>query len=674
MQDLASRSLLVWTALSVCAMSAVPARAGSFEGRFYAGDGDAAYLELLDTARRMFAPDPQFQNLPMLYTPAWNGFVEGPTWDAWWVQNSYGTTYCALPFLEEPLVTFLQNAQDLWFDHMGDGERAGNHGYVAPDGSLCDAASPDVVHFRQGDGRHAMHDWGMEFTAAGLLMQAELLLIGREADAVDHYLPMLERCANFIETRRDPANNLFLAGPAANLLAPSYAGWRQPDGSFEKAYLAGLSISYIAALDRLVELERLAGRAEQAALYAGRREAAREGLARLTTEEGYFIKSLDPDGTRHGVYGAAKHGYFAAPPNHDAIAFRIVDDAQARRIYEKIVSIPGLRRHGVIIANEPGLDDMYESPDSWLWQHGTWVNGGHWSTCEARMVLGYYRLGAYDDARRSMEHLLGFARQFRMDNPLVDFGSQVYQPKEPINLCYDTFGPAAAQVRGLFEYLYTADALTLAPHIPPGITRLEQRFPIRFGEKRLYLATHGNGPVTAVRVNGKPWTRHTPAATVALPFAELPPVPVIDLALGGAELPAWDAERPERLEAADTVVTAPALVEWTGLSPETEALLTRAKLFHRACAEAGLGDTYEARHARLVWAYAVVLDERRRLHEAGKLPTLPEASQEAADVSYRDTLTKLANGLAQWMDAPAGEDTGPPTALKRLWEASAAAR
>jgi len=35
----------------------------------------------------------------MLYTPKWNGFVEGPTWDAWWIQNSYGTTYCALPFL-----------------------------------------------------------------------------------------------------------------------------------------------------------------------------------------------------------------------------------------------------------------------------------------------------------------------------------------------------------------------------------------------------------------------------------------------------------------------------------------------------------------------------------------------------------------------------------------------
>ena len=64
-------------------------------------------------------PDPEFQNLSMLYEPSWNGFVEGPTWDAWWIQNSYGTTYSVLPYLQEPYITFLQNSQDLWFNLMG---------------------------------------------------------------------------------------------------------------------------------------------------------------------------------------------------------------------------------------------------------------------------------------------------------------------------------------------------------------------------------------------------------------------------------------------------------------------------------------------------------------------------------------------------------------------------
>lgn len=538
-------SLGLWILIALLRLPPIAAQPMRFEGRFFRGVGDVEYLRLLDTARRMFAPDPEFENLSMLYMPAWNGLVEGPTWDAWWIQNSYGTTYGVLPFLPEPFVTLLQNSQDLWFDQMGDGKRVGAappFDWVAPDGCLCDAARPGWIVYRQGDGRPQIHDWGLEFTAAGLLMQSELLLISRDASAIARYLPKLERCARFIETRRDPTNHLFLAGPAGNLLAPSYAGWKRPDGTYGRAYLTGLSVTYIAALDRLIELEKLAGRPAQVTLQTRHRDEARKGLALVTTDEGYFIRSLDPDGTRHGVFGAAKHGYFEASPNHDAIAFRVVGEAQARRIYAKIASIPGLRPHRFILPNYPSYDDMYEKPEG-LWAFGTWVNGGHWSTCEARMMLGYYRLGKFDDARRSLRQLLGFAERFRMDNPLVKFGSDVYQPHQPINLTYDAFGPAAAFVRGLFEYLYRADGLTLRPHIPPGLTRLEQRFPVRFGAKRLYLATVGAGPVTTVTLNGKPWTRFD-RRSVFLPYAQVPPRAAIEIALGDAEPLGFQAPAP----------------------------------------------------------------------------------------------------------------------------------
>ncbi len=514
----------------------------AFEGRFYCGQGDVAYLQMLDIARRMFEPDPEFQNVAMLYTPAWNGLVEGPTWGAWWIQNSYGPTYCALPFYQEPFVTFLQNSHDLWFNQMGDGKRVGAKDWKAPDGSLCDAACPGWIVYKQGDGRTDIHDWGMEFTAAGLLMQAELLLISRDARAIAHYLPMLERCANFIESRRDPNNNLFLAGPAGNLLAPSYAGWKRPDGTYDKAYLAGLSITTIAALDRLIELEKLAGHPDKAARYERRRDLARKGLPALTTDEGYFIKSLDPDGTRHGVYGAAKHGYFEAVCNHDAICFRVIDDAQAARIYAKIAAIPGLRRHDLIITNHPSLDDTYHEKLGGIWKFGHWVNGGHWTTCEARMMMAYSRLGRYEDARRSMKRILDFARRFRMDNPLVDFGAAVYQPHQPINCCYDTFGAPAALIRGLFEYLYRADGLTILPHIPPGIVELTQRFAIRFGNKQVFLSTVGRGPVTAVTVNGKPW-KHFDSKSVFLPYDETPEAAQIQIMLGDAK-PVRAARRP----------------------------------------------------------------------------------------------------------------------------------
>ena len=383
-------------------------------------------------------------------------------------------------------------------------------------------------------------------------------------------------------------------------------------------------------------------------------------MSLLTTEEGYLIRSLDPDGVRHGVYGAAKHGYFEASPNHDAIAFRVADDAQAAAIYAKIASIPGLRPHAFIIANYPSLDDMYEEPRG-LWGFGTWVNGGHWSTCEGRMILGYYRLGKYEDVRRSMHQLMKFARQFRMDNPLTEFGNNVYQPHEPINLCYDTFAPAAAMIRGLFEYLYRADGLTILPHIPPGITELEQRFPIRFGAKRLYLRTVGTGRVTAVYVDGKRWSAHD-AASISLPYEQTPDVAMVEVVLGEARpaLHAAPVIKPASIEplppADDDVWKRPAASESSpshgGQTRPSQPgsslreIAERIHRFHEALVAAGPAETYEAAHARLALAFIGAMRDRQRMLAEGRLKPLPDPRRAAAaEQSYYDTAVRLCEGL-----------------------------
>jgi hypothetical protein len=640
--------------------------AGSFKGLYFSGDGNTTYLELLDISRRMFSPDPEFQNVTMLYTPVWNGFIEGPTWDAWWIQNSYGTTYCALPFYTEPYLTFLQNAQDLWFDQMGDGKRIGAQNLQAPDGSLCDAARPGWVMYKQGDGRVDIHDWGMEFTAAGLLLQSELLLISRDRAAIAHYLPMLERNANFIESRRDRDRNLFLAGPAANLLAPSYAGWQKGDSTFTMAYLSGLSITYIAALDRLIEVEKLAGNPELAKHFQERRALAQKGLATLITNEGYFIKSLDPDGTVHGMYGAEKHGYFEASPNHDAIAFRIADDRQSEKIYQKIASIPGLRRHDLIIANEPGLDDMYDPGKSWLWQHGTWVNGGHWSTCEARMILAYYRLGKYADAQRSMQQILRFARQFRMDNPLVEFGSKVYQPKQPVNLCYDTFGPPAAMIRGLFEYIYQADSLILIPHIPTQINSLTQHFPIRWGTKNLFLSSRGQGPINAVTINGKDYENFNGRA-IFLDYNLLVKESYISIILGNQQQEKGNNRRfnlSARLNNSLIIED-----EKTTKIFSADSLFRLVRTFYNNCINIGdLKDCYEVKHAELTIEAARTLDKRTSMFAHNQLSRLPEPSCSAADELYVQTVKNLALGLATELETYAAAEDVMKKRLYDIWK------
>ncbi len=633
---------------------------GEFEGKYYSGEGDTAYIQLLDISRRMFDPDPEFQNISMLYTPKWNGFVEGPTWDAWWIQNSYGPTYCALPFYTEPYLTFMQNAQDLWFDQMGDGKRVGAKDLQAPDGSLCDAARPGWIMYKQGDGRVDIHDWGMEFTAAGVVLQAELLLISRDLAAIERYLPLLNRSINFIESRRDPNNNLFLAGPAANLLAPSYAGWQKEGGIYDKAYLSGLSITYIAALDRMIELGKLVKRYGLVKTYETRRNLTHSGLNLLTTDEGYFIKSLDPDGTKHGVYGAEKYGYFESSPNHDAIAFRVIDDLQSHKIYNKIASIPGLRRYHVIIANEPGLDDMYDPGTSWLWKHGTWVNGGHWSTCEARMMMAYYRLEKFDDLQRSMKHILGFAEEFRMDNPLVEFGSKVYQPKKPINLCYDSFGPPAAMMRGLFEYLYKADNLVLIPHIPKGITQLSQHFPIRWGEKELYLSTYGHGKIASVTINDQIYEKlgHD---RIELEFDKIPQQAHIRIQFqNGKQIKKGVTTSQKTSNIQEENV--PASINFNNSNfKRVKAFYALRKDFHNQ-------NIYEIKHALLVLKAAKAYSERKAKLESGYLRSLSEPAASAADASYKDTIINLSQGLSDLLDSYSQSHDRQKRDIYKLWE------
>ncbi len=662
-------AFLPGTALRTAGSEAGP---GEFNGKHYRGRGDVEYLRLLETARRMFEPDPELQNLAMLYEPKWNGLVEGPTWDAWWIQNSYGTTYAILPLLREPFLTFLQNAQDLWFDQMGDGHRVGAKppfAWVAPDGCLCDAARPGWIVYKQGDGRVGIHDWGMEFTAAGIVLESELLLISRDPKAISRYLPLLERSARFIESRRDPANDLFLAGPAGNLLAPSYAGWCKPDGSYGRAYLTGLSVTYIAALDRLVELEQLAGNPDKAADYRRQRETARRGLGRLMTSEGYLIRSLDPDGVRHGLFGAKEHGYFEASPNHDAIAFRVVDDRQSEKIYRKIASIPELRPFDFILPNYPSYDDMYEKPEG-LWAYGTWVNGGHWSTCEARMILGYYRLGHCEDARRSMRRLLTFAESFRMDNPLTGRGSQVYQPNQPINLCYDTFGPAAAFMRGLFEYLYSAEGLKLLPHIPSAITELEQLDPVRLGRKKVYLSVRGSGPVTGVRLNGRRWN-HFDRASVFLPYQETPDQARVQILLGRSKADSQQVEPPTATLVPRTEVQSSR--DEAPIAPGSESLLksaARLREFEHQLQQARLGQAYQASHAALALDFIHAAEVRHQMLASGQIKPLAAASQKAADQCYAETAQKLCAGLEAVLSTYGNSEDPHRRRIYELWKAA----
>jgi hypothetical protein len=510
----------------------------TFSGPWVEGEGDVRTLELINAAFESSQPSARMACLPLLYKRDWDGFVEGPPWPCWWIQNSFGPSYALMPFLGEPYATWLEHSQALWFRLMGDGQRKDVNGFQGPDGCLCDAAfvmlnggsqfgfgdfrkagggvgqTPDgKIHqegiwYRQGDGNPKQHDWFIGATAGGLILESERLLVRHDVEAARKRLAELERVAAFLDTRRDPESNLLKGGMAANLLAPSYSGIRQPDGTFGQAYLTELSVNYVAGLERLAEVCVLCDEPAKARRYRETAGKVRQALPRLMAPDGCFMMSEDPDGVRHGVFGAAQHGYFEATPNHDAGCFRVTDDASNEKIIRRMLALKGdrapggLAPHGLIIPNYPGYDDSVHGGP-----YGHWVNGGHWTTTQGRMNIACLRANEFAHPFGAWAKIRALMEGYRADAPLTGFGATPWGDKlqAPYCVVYDCWGASGGLLRGLFEYDYRADRLLVRPHLPANITRYVQKFPVWFGKTRIYLTVTGSGTIdwTELRPTGK---------------------------------------------------------------------------------------------------------------------------------------------------------------------------
>ena len=580
-------SVVILVLMSALANGQALQKPGSYKGNYCEGEGDVDFLRLIDESFAFFHPNPTVPNITMVYKPEWDTFTEGAGWGAWWIQNSYGFSYAATPFLQEPWISILQGSWDLFWDNQGDGKRKGLWGdgepnalseLIAPDGCLGDAAAPGRIAFRQGDGNVKIHDWFYEATAAGVVMQSEILLVSRDLKAIMKYLPNMERSCDFIEKTRDNTNNLFLVGPACNLLAPSYGGVKQPDGSFGKGYLTGLSITYLAALDRMVELYKLIGDNVKIAEYTHRQKITRESLPKLMTSEGYFVKSMEQGGLKHGVPGQQKFGYLEGVANADAVALRVVDDKTSENIYKKIEAFPAIRPFDFLLTNAPGLDDTYWNYGNatgkgmgGINEFGSWVNGGVWGTVEGRAILMYYRLGKFEDIRRSASRAMRWAKDFRMDAPWSQQGDNSHNVWSDsgkfrvggVAVMIDNFAIPAATIRGLFDCDYRSDRLILRPRVPGSITHYTQKEPIRFGEKKLYLSCSNGGPkVKIIMINGKAIKTKSPDEVI-LRYNELPADAKIEIITEGG----WPNEAP--------TTTYPAVPALISTKSTTEPALTK---------------------------------------------------------------------------------------------------
>jgi hypothetical protein len=511
---------------AACAAQAANPPPTAYHGRWIEGSGDPTTLGAVDAAFESMQSSSKMACLPLLYKRDWDGFVEGPPWPCWWIQNSFGPSYAMMPFLGEPYATWMEHSQGMWFRLMGDGQRKDLNGFQGPDGCLCDAAYFHLnggssrgfgdprqnggavgqeldgkIHsqgswYRQGDGNPQQHDWFIGATAGGLILESERLLVRHDRTAAKRRLPELERVAAFLDSRRDPETNLLKGAMAANLLAPAYSGVRQADGTYAQAYLTELSVNYIAGIERLAEVCILSGAPARAEHYHHIAAKVRAALPRMMTPDGCFIMSEDPDGTRHGIYGAAKHGYFESTPNHDAGCFGVTDDGANHHIMKRMLTLKGqtapgnLAPHGLIIPNYPGYDDSVHGGP-----YGHWVNGGHWTTTQARMSIACLRANEFSHPFGAWAKIRTLMEGYRADAPLTGFGATPWGDKlaAPYCVVYDCWGAPGGLLRGLFEYDYRADCLRVRPHLPADITRYVQKFPVFFGKTKIYLTVTGAG-------------------------------------------------------------------------------------------------------------------------------------------------------------------------------------
>ena len=121
-------------------------------------------------------------------------------------------------------------------------------------------------------------------------------------------------------------------------------------------------------------------------------------------------------------------------------ALRVVSDGTAKNIYKQIAAFPAIRpfRFFADQCPRPGryLLGVGAIPTEREWEvsinFGDWVNGGAWGTVEGRAILMYYRLGKFQDIRRSATRAMKWAKDFSYGCPLVAVWARIRATHGPI--------------------------------------------------------------------------------------------------------------------------------------------------------------------------------------------------------------------------------------------------
>ena len=429
------------------------------------------------------------ENLWQLYSPGKRTFECGPSWGLDYDTRTdspglfVGLTGW-LPFLEPFLCAAYRNT---WMSICRKQRADGMFPIYPRHGEY---KTEQGVTVEWGLHKYKVDDY-IDGHLAAVINGCEDILFTRDAAFGRNRLPKLRK-AMTLATGREFSGGLMHVGYGGAFIELwySFAG-----------YPSSTQIFHIRALRMMAELERFLGHPGNAEEWESQVGATDKALKRLITREGFFINAIDDDGRRHGD----GRDYFESIPNVLAAPLEVIDESQARKIVEKIKTIPQLDENTPMAVNYPGRTESFHPRVERRGLGAHW-NGGAWMGFGGFEAWTHLIARDYDKAERLMRQMVDIRDEYGLQDFVAGFGAHkganVFnrRPRDhPITFQMGAFGNP---LRGLLGIQPRHDRIELTPRIFPGLREIRFLQPIYYGGREILVAIRNGKAISSVSVNG----------------------------------------------------------------------------------------------------------------------------------------------------------------------------
>lgn len=444
--------------------------------------------------------------------------------NCWWLYtdsqcNCFGT-YGWRPFFDAALRLTDYHTWHQFFAHQSDGKRKepgstrtvprGAFPFSVNPGSKLDP-QPWVTYYSNyfrddPQTHHPDHDELVDFQLLNLITATDWLLFEQAADTAKKVLPQIELFIEYLDGRPK----------RGELLLVGVQGSQVEFGHGTKRYPASTAFYLLTFYRNLSEVYRLVQREQKAEAIEDRTFRLNKQIKDFIVEGGwfagartedyqYFLGNGQVDGSS---LATGMSDYFEAFPNTAPALFGWFDQKRCRTITNRILEIPQLYQHHLMVYNYPArpaseMDDNAAFPPP-----GGHVNGGWWWMTAGTAMALFARSGHPEGFRLVAEVFEDHDARYTIDyyNEWGANKDKQWLDKRRSDMCSVTnLGAFGNFLRALLGIHIRHDELELSPMLPPEVERLRLKVPIHVGGREVYLDIRntGAGTIRGATVDGR---------------------------------------------------------------------------------------------------------------------------------------------------------------------------